>query len=58
MEQLGKGRENLEDAPNSPKNLDLYINLSQIYIQAKRFGDAEKVLRRADELDPKNSSSS
>lgn len=33
----------------SPANLDIYINLSQIYLQAKRFGDAEKILRRAEE---------
>jgi tetratricopeptide (TPR) repeat protein len=33
----------------NPENLDLYINLSQIYIQAKRFEDAEKVLRRGGE---------
>jgi tetratricopeptide (TPR) repeat protein len=32
-----------------PTNLDLYINLSQIYVQAKRFNDAEKILRRAEE---------
>jgi tetratricopeptide (TPR) repeat protein len=35
--------------PGSPTNLDVYINLSQIYVQAKRFNDAEKVLRRAEE---------
>jgi tetratricopeptide (TPR) repeat protein len=33
----------------NPSNLDLYINLSQIYLQAKRFSEAEKVLRRAEE---------
>jgi tetratricopeptide (TPR) repeat protein len=32
-----------------PTNLDLYINLSQIYVDAKRFTDAEKVMRRAEE---------
>jgi tetratricopeptide (TPR) repeat protein len=33
----------------NPGNLDLYINLSQIYVDAKKFGEAEKVLRRAEE---------
>jgi tetratricopeptide (TPR) repeat protein len=58
LADAGKAREGAEILDkmllNSPKNLDLYINLSQIYIQAKRFGDAEKVLRRAEneKLDP------
>ncbi|MBZ5499014.1 MAG: tetratricopeptide repeat protein [Acidobacteriia bacterium] len=34
---------------SKPSNLDIYINLSQIYVQARRFGEAEKVLRRAEE---------
>jgi len=34
---------------SEPANLDIYLNLSQIYVQAKRFGEAEKVLRRAEE---------
>jgi pentatricopeptide repeat protein len=33
-----------------PSNLDLYVNLSQIYLQAKRYMDAEKILRRAQTL--------
>ncbi len=33
----------------NPGNLDLYINLSQIYVDAKRYGEAEKVMRRAEE---------
>ena len=32
-------------------NLDIYMNLSQIYLQGKRFSDAEKVLRRAQTLE-------
>ncbi len=32
-----------------PLNLDVYINLSQIYLQDKKFGEAEKVLRRAEQ---------
>ena len=34
-----------------PSNLDLYVNLSQIYLQAKRYSDAEKILRRAQGLE-------
>src|SRR5437867_5262194 len=30
-----------------PSNLDIYVNLSQIYLQGKRYSDAEKILRRA-----------
>ncbi len=37
---------------NNPSNLDIYINLSQIYLQAKLYGDAEKILLRAGELEP------
>jgi tetratricopeptide (TPR) repeat protein len=39
---------------SDPSNVDVYVNLSQVYIQGKRFADAEKVLRRAEEkkLDP------
>ncbi len=33
----------------NPANLDFYINLSQIYVEARRFGEAEKVMRRAEE---------
>ncbi len=32
-----------------PSNVDAYVNLSQIYLQGKRYSDAEKVLRRAEE---------
>lgn len=35
----------------NPSNLDVYINLSQIYVQGKDFTDAEAVLRRAAEKD-------
>ena len=33
----------------NPTNLDLYVNLSQIYLVARRFADAEKVMLRAQE---------
>jgi len=34
-----------------PANPDLYVNLSQVYIQGKRYADAERVLRRAMDQD-------
>jgi tetratricopeptide (TPR) repeat protein len=32
-----------------PSNVDIYVNLSQIYLQGKKYGDAEKVLQRAED---------
>ncbi len=32
-----------------PSNVDIYVNLSQVYLQGKKYGDAEKVLRRAED---------
>jgi tetratricopeptide (TPR) repeat protein len=32
-----------------PSNLDIYINLSQIYLQGKKYAEAEEVLRRAED---------
>jgi tetratricopeptide (TPR) repeat protein len=32
-----------------PDNIDLYVLLSQIYLQDKRYAEAEKILRRAQE---------
>jgi tetratricopeptide (TPR) repeat protein len=32
-----------------PGNVDVYVNLSQIYLQNKRYADAEKTLRRAED---------
>lgn len=37
-----------------PSNLDLYINLSQIHLQGKRYTDAERAVRRAQEKEPDN----
>jgi tetratricopeptide (TPR) repeat protein len=39
-----------------PGNLDLYINLSQIYLQGKKYTDAEKALRRAQGVESLNDS--
>ncbi len=53
LADAGKSKEGAEllekRLQNDPTNLDLYINLSQIYIQARKFGEAEKVLRRAED---------
>ncbi len=53
LADAGKAKEGAEilnkQLLSDPSNLDLYVNLSQIYVQAKRFGEAEKVLRRAEE---------
>jgi tetratricopeptide (TPR) repeat protein len=32
-----------------PSNIDIYVNLSQVYLQGKRYSEAEKVLRRAED---------
>jgi tetratricopeptide (TPR) repeat protein len=35
---------------SNPANLDIYVNLSQIYLLAKRYGEAERVMLRARDL--------
>ena len=32
-----------------PSNIDIYVNLSQIYLQGKKYSEAEKILRRAED---------
>jgi tetratricopeptide (TPR) repeat protein len=32
-----------------PSNVDIYVNLSQVYLQGKKYSEAEKVLRRAED---------
>jgi tetratricopeptide (TPR) repeat protein len=41
---------------SNPQNLNVYIHLSRLYLDDKRFADAEKILRRAEEqkLDEEN----
>jgi tetratricopeptide (TPR) repeat protein len=34
---------------SNPDNIDVYVNLSQVYIQDKHYTDAEKILRRAED---------
>jgi putative PEP-CTERM system TPR-repeat lipoprotein len=32
-----------------PSNVDIYVNLSQVYLQGKKYAEAEKILRRAED---------
>jgi len=34
---------------SNPDNIDIYVNLSQVYLQDKKFAEAERILRRAEE---------
>jgi len=51
LADAGKSKEGAEILSkllqSNPQNLDLYIRLSRIYVQDKRYDDAEKILRRA-----------
>jgi tetratricopeptide (TPR) repeat protein len=53
LADAGKAKEGAEILnklmQNNPSNLDLYVNLSQIYLVARKYGDAEKVMLRAQE---------
>ncbi len=53
LADAGKAKEGAEillrRLKDDPANVDLYVNLSQIYVQGKRFADAEKILLRAEE---------
>jgi tetratricopeptide (TPR) repeat protein len=41
---------------SNPQSVDLYVNLSQVYLQDNRFADAERIIRRAEDkkLDGEN----
>jgi len=41
---------------SNPMNVDIYVNLSQVYLQDKKYGDAEKILLRAEEKKLENES--
>jgi Flp pilus assembly protein TadD len=46
--KVGQGADVLNRAITvEPNNFDLHVNLSQIYMQARKFNDAERALRRA-----------
>jgi len=53
LADAGKAKEGAEILnrlmQKNPTNLDLYVNLSQIYLVARRYSDAEKVMLRAQE---------
>ena len=53
-----RGREGAEILsrllPSNPDNVDIYINLSQLYLQDKKFSEAEKIIRRAEERNPQS----
>ena len=34
---------------SDPSNVDIYVNLSQIYLQGKKYSDAERILQRAED---------
>jgi tetratricopeptide (TPR) repeat protein len=39
---------------SNPQDIDIYVNLSQIYLQEKKYPEAEKVLRRAEDRKMEN----
>jgi tetratricopeptide (TPR) repeat protein len=49
----GKGKEGIDILSKllqaNPSKVDLYVNLSALYMQDKRYSDAEKILRRGQE---------
>jgi tetratricopeptide (TPR) repeat protein len=53
LADAGKPNEGIEVLANllksNPQSIDLYVNLSQVYLQDNRFADAEKIIRRAEE---------
>ena len=57
LTDAGKPKEGIEILnrllQSNPEEVDLYIGLSQMYMQDKRFSDAEKILIRAEEKNPK-----
>ena len=56
LSEAGKKRDGTEILnrllQSNPGEVDLYIALSQLYVQDKRFSDAEKILVRAEERNP------
>ncbi len=52
LADAGKAKEGVEILSRllqaSPEDIDLYVNLSQLYLQDRRYSEAEKVLLRAE----------
>ncbi len=53
LSDAGRAKESVEILSkllqSNPQNLEIYIKLSRVYVQDKRYADAEKVLRRAED---------
>ena len=53
LADAGKSREGADVLSKllqaNPENIEIYVNLSQVYLQDKRYADAEKILRRAED---------
>lgn len=53
LADAGKTKEGVEILQKmlqaDPSNIDIYVNLSQIYLQGKKYSEAEKILRRAED---------
>jgi tetratricopeptide (TPR) repeat protein len=48
--KTGEGVEILQKMLQAdPSNVDIYVNLSQIYLQGRKYAEAEKVLQRAED---------
>jgi tetratricopeptide (TPR) repeat protein len=53
LADAGKSKEGAEVLSkllqSHPENIEIYVNLSQVYLQDKRYADAERILRRAED---------
>lgn len=53
LSDAGKTKEGIEILQKmllaDPSNIDIYVNLSQIYLQTEKYSEAEKILRRAED---------
>ncbi|MDM7996973.1 MAG: tetratricopeptide repeat protein [Acidobacteriota bacterium] len=58
LADAGKSKEGVEILTkllqSNPGDIDVYVNLSQLYLQDRRYSDAEKILLRAEAGDSRN----
>lgn len=58
LADAGKSKEGIEILTkllqSNPGDIDVYVNLSQLYLQDRRYSDAEKILLRAEAGDSRN----
>jgi tetratricopeptide (TPR) repeat protein len=58
LADAGKSKEGIEILTkllqSNPGDIDVYVNLSQLYLQDRRYSDAEKILHRAAAGDSRN----